>query len=416
MPERDGTYWDRQEVRSPVDREVAIFGALPGLIRHAMDNASFYASRFERIDPDTINSREMLNRLPVIRKQDLPFRGQPERSLSQLIATPMARLSRMHVSPGPIYSPEGNRSDYWRFARAFYAAGFRPGQAVHNAFPYHLVPAGFMADAGARALGCPVVPAGDGPLDSQFDAIEDIRPVGFAGKPSTLIHLLQRARAENRDHSSISRALVSGETFFEAKRAYLRNDFGIDAYQCYATSDTGLIGYETEARSGLLVDESMIVEIVEPGGTAPVGDGEAGEIVVTVFNPDYPLIRFATGDLSSILHGESPCGRTNMRLAGWLGRVAEITAFNGVTLYPQTVIESANRHNVIGSIRLFVANHGLRLELEATDRDADLEARLATTLRDLAGLCSATRIDVVYRQPGELGQGSRLIEDQRQAD
>ncbi|MEO1017658.1 MAG: phenylacetate--CoA ligase family protein, partial [Pseudomonadota bacterium] len=212
------------------------------------------------------------------------------------------------------------------------------------------------------------------------------------------------------------RALVSGETFFDAKRAFLENRFGLQAFECYATSDTGLIGYESEARAGLLVDESLIVELVEPGGTRPVGHGEIGEVVVTAFNPDYPLIRYATGDLSSLLHGESPCGRTNMRLAGWSGRVAELTEYRGIKLQPRAVIEAANRHDLVGPLCLFVTRAGLSFEYEAPEVNPDIEPRIEATLRALAGLSSETDLVVRNRPAGELDGNAKLIEDQREAE
>ena len=271
-----------------------------------------------------------------------------------LNATPLAQLAKVFVSPGPIFDPEGNRPDYWRFARAMHAAGLRRGDLVHNAFSYHLTPAGSVIESAARALGCPVIPAGTGQTEQQLKVIEQLRPVAYAGTPSFLKILLERARALGIDLSCLTKAVVTGEAFPRALADELRDTHGIDAYQSYGTADLGLVAYETPAREGLVVDEGVLVEIVRPGTGEPVPTGEVGELLVTTFNPDYPLIRFATGDLSAIMPGQSPCGRTNRRVRGWLGRADQTTKVKGLFVYPSQVAEVTRRHPEVGRVRLVV--------------------------------------------------------------
>ncbi len=324
MAENGRTYFDRQEVRDPVERERSIFHALPGLIRHAIDNAPFFREHLAGLEPDTVTSRAQLAVIPLVRKAMLEARQQEQLPFGGLAATATGRLAHLYGSPGPLYGLEGSRSDYWRFARAMYAAGFRRGEIVLNAFDYHLVPDGFMADFGARALGCPVIPAGTAEIDRQVRVIADLAPVAYVGRLSTLEALLARARALDSPMTSLQKALLAGDAD-DASISRLASAHGIDAFRCYATAELGLVAYETAARDGLIVDESMIVEIVDPETGEPLGMapndtgpspvGPTGEVVVTAFNPDYPLIRFATGDLAALLGGESPCGRTNMRLA-----------------------------------------------------------------------------------------------------
>jgi phenylacetate-CoA ligase len=318
MPENGGVYYDRQEVRNPAEREQALFHALPGLLRHALDNAPHLARTLAGIDPDQIADRRALATLPVLGRSELRDLQRTELPFGGLAATPRGRLARIFASPGPIYDLEGARLDYWRVARAMFAAGFRPGELVHNGFSYHLVPDGSMAEAGARALGCPVIPAGNADPELQARVIADLSPVAYAGPSALLMELLTKVRELGGGNGSLKKALVpAGEPPADLNR--LAGELGIALYRCYASADLGLIAYETSARNGLVVDESVIVEIVRPGTGEPVPPGEAGEVVVTAFNPDYPLIRFATGELAAELSGESACGRTNMRLKGPLG-------------------------------------------------------------------------------------------------
>lgn len=412
MPERSDTYYDRQEVRDPAEREEGIVNALPGLIRHALDNAPWYRGHLGPIDPDAVCSRAALAALPVLRKADLVDIQRQALPFGGLNATTVGRLARIFASPGPIYDPEGARPDYWRFARGLYAAGFRQGDIVHNSFSYHLTPAGMMVERGARALGCPVVPGGTGPTELQLRAIADIRPQAYAGTPSFLLSLLERGREQGLDTGSVTKAVVSGEAFPAATRDRLRGEFGLDAFQVYATADAGLIAYETGAREGLVLDEALILEIVRPGTGEPVPAGEVGEVVVTVFNPDYPLIRFATGDLSAVLTGESPCGRTNMRIRGWMGRADQTTKVRGMFVHPRQVHEIARRHGRERA-RLVVGHEAgqdvMQLLVEVEGGSDGLAAALAETARALTGL----RAEVALVAPGSLPNDGVVIEDRR---
>jgi phenylacetate-CoA ligase len=413
MPESGATYYDRQEVRNAADRERSMFHALPGLLRHAIDNSPYYAEALKGLDPDRVTDRAALAGLPVLRKSDLPARQQAALPFGGLNATPLGRLSRIFASPGPIYDPEGPRIDYWRFARALFAAGFRPGDIVHNTFSYHLTPGGAMAESGARALGCPVVPAGTGQSELQLRLIQDLRPSAYTGTPSFLLHLLEKARELGLDTGSLRKAVVSGEAFAAATRERLRTEHGIEAHQLYGTADVGLIAYETSARDGLVVDEAILLEIVAPGTGEPVPPGEVGEIVVSVFNPDYPLIRFATGDLSAVLPGESPCGRTNVRIRGWLGRADQVTKIRGQFVHPHQIGEVARRHPEIGRARLVVsgAAGGDRMVLccECAEAAPALAERIAETVRGVTGL----RAEVELLAPGSLAGDGKVIDDRR---
>ena len=414
MPESAETYYDRQEVRSPAEREAALFHALPGLLRHALDNAPFYRTHLGDIDPAAFTSREALARLPVLRKEELPELQERDPPFGGLAATPFGRLGRVFASPGPIFEPQGNRGDYWRMARAMFAAGFRRGDLVHNTFAYHLTPAGFMIDSGARALRCPVFPGGTGQTELQLKAISHLRPVAYAGTPSFLGILLERAAETGLAPLSFTKALVSGEAFPPSLRDRFAEAHGIDAYQCYATADAGLIAYESPAREGLIVDEAVLLEIVRPGGDQPLPEGEVGEVVVTVFNPDYPLIRFGTGDLSALLPGPSPCGRTNLRIRGWMGRADQTTKVRGMFVHPRQVHEIAGRFAAVVKARLEVRDAGgrdrmvLRCET-AEPADEGLRTAIAEAVRAVTGL----RGEVELVAPGTLPNDGKVIDDQR---
>lgn len=416
MPETGASFFDRQEVRNAVDRERSIFHALPGLLRHAIDNSPHYASVLKGVEPDEVSDRAALARIPVLRKATLHELQGGSPPFGGLTATPITRLARIFASPGPIYDPEGARLDYWRFARAMFAAGFRPGDVVHNAFSYHLTPGGAMAESGARALGCPVIPAGTGQTELQLQVIQDLRPTAYVGTPSYLLTLLDSAVRLGLATGSLRKALVSGEALTAAARERLGSEFKIDAYQLYATADLGLVAYETVAREGLVIDEAVIVEIVEPGGDRPVAEGEVGEIVVTTFNPDYPLIRFGTGDLSAVLPGESPCGRTNMRLRGWLGRADQSTKVRGQFVHPHQIAEIARRHPELARVRLEVSrangHDAMRLRAEIQGTAPGLADRIADTVRAVTGLRGEVELLAIGALPGD----GKVIDDRRAAD
>jgi len=414
MPETKGVFYDRLEVRSAADRETSLLTALPGFLNQAIENAPAVAEQLDGMDLTTVNNFEALATLPVIRKSDLIEKQQASLPFGGLNGTSIDRLAKIFVSPGPIYDPEGTRPDYWRFARAMFAAGFRPGDLVHNTFAYHLTPAGSMAESGARALGCPVIAAGTGQTEKQVQVIAQLRPDAYVGTPSFLKILLEKARDEELDVTSIKKALVSGEAFPPALANELEQNHGIAAFQCYATADAGLIAYETKARDGLVIDEEVIVEVVRPGTGDPVSEGEVGEVVVTVFNPDYPLIRFATGDLSLMMPGPSPCGRTNRRLKGWMGRADQTTKVKGMFVHPRQIADIVQRHDEIAKARLVVTSSNsldvMTLECEVMDGTPALGEAVAENLKAVTGLNGAVHLVA----PGTLANDGKVIDDQRE--
>jgi phenylacetate-coenzyme A ligase PaaK-like adenylate-forming protein len=416
MANIDDRFYDSLEVRDAAHRDRALLTALPGLLRHAIENAPGIAEHLAGVDPDGLTSFAALTELPVLHKSDLIERQRSLPPFAGLTATPLDRIAKLFASPGPIFEPEGARPDYWRFARAMYAAGFRAGDVVHNTFAYHLTPGGSMMESGARALGCPVIPAGTGQTELQLQVIDRLRPSAFAGTPSFLRSLLEHGRSEGMQIDCFRHALVSGEAFSPAFALELRDGFGVDAYQCYATSDIGLIAYETPAREGLVIDEGVLVEVVRPGTGQPVPAGEVGELVVTTFNPDYPLIRFATGDLSAIMPGLSPCGRTNRRLRGWLGRADQSTKVKGLFVHPSQVATVAGRHGEVGRTRLVVERienrDRMTLYCEAEQQGDGLAGAIERSLKAITGL----RGIVTLVGPGELANDGRVIDDRRALD
>ncbi|MGF1475638.1 MAG: phenylacetate--CoA ligase family protein [Geminicoccaceae bacterium] len=410
---RVGEYYDRQEVRDAPSRRAQVFNALPGLVRHAIDNAPAIAERLSGVDPTEINTSEALARLPVLRKADLMARQRANLPFGGLVATPNHRLAKLFCSPGPIYDPESPRIDYWRLARAMFAAQFRHGDLIHNAFSYHLTPAGSMVEGAARALACPVIPAGTGQTERQVQIIHELKPTAYAGTPSFLSILLERAAADGLDSSSITKALVSGEAFPPTLRDELRHEHGIEAFECYATADVGLIGYETSAREGLVVDEAVLLEIVRPGTDDPVPEGEVGEVVVTTFNPDYPLIRYGTGDLSMVMAGESPCGRTNVRIKGWMGRADQSAKVRGMFVHPSQMREITVKHSEIRRLRLEVSRDAdqdaLVLKVETPFQDARLGEAISSSMRAVTGLRSEVELVACDSLPND----GKVIDDKR---
>jgi phenylacetate-CoA ligase len=321
-------------------------------------------------------------------------------------------MPRIYASPGTIYEPEGSTRDYWRVGRAMFAAGFRSGDLVHNAFSYHMTPGAFIMESGAHAVGCTVFPAGVGQTEQQLQAIAELRPDAYAGTPSFLRILLEKAAESGSDISSLRKGMVGGEAFPPSLRDWC-TERGLDVYQSYATADLGLVAYETQARQGMVVDEGVIVEIVRPGTGDPVAAGEVGEVVVTTLNPGYPLIRFGTGDLSAVLPGEDPTGRTNMRIKGWLGRADQTTKIRGMFVHPGQVADIARRFPEIVKARLVVsgemANDVMTLKVEAASAPTGLDARIGDAVRDVTKL----RADVQVVAPGSLPNDGKVIEDAR---
>ncbi|WP_332672996.1 phenylacetate--CoA ligase family protein [Aromatoleum sp.] len=405
-------YYDARETRDPAERERELVARLPALIAHAKANAPGFTKLLEDVDPAAVASREALARLPVTRKSELLERQKAARPFGGFAAVRWgAGVRRVFASPGPLYEPEGARPDYYRLARALYAAGFREGDLVHNTFSYHMTPAGSMMETAAHALGCTVFPAGVGQTEQQLAAIADLRPNAYVGTPSFLRILLDKA-GEAGVATSFTKAFVSGEAFPPS----LRDAFaagGIDAFQAYATADIGLIAYETPARDGLVIEEDVIVEIVRPGTGDPVADGEVGEVVVTTFNPDYPLIRFGTGDLSAVMPGRSPCGRTNARIRGWMGRADQTTKVKGMFVHPGQIAEVVRRHPEVKRARLVVDNPDLvdrmTLHCEVGEGGSGLDAAVASSVRELTKL----RGDVILCAPGTLANDGKVIDDVR---
>jgi phenylacetate-CoA ligase len=406
-------FYDKLETRDPELRERELFAALPNQIAHAKSRTSFFANVLREIDAKAVTSLSALARLPVIRKSELHQLQRENPPFGGLVAVPPAKLAKIFVSPGPIYDPEGRGSDFWRTARALFAAGFREGDIVQNCFSYHLTPAGSMFETGLMKLGCAVVPAGVGQTDIQAATMSCLGVTGYVGTPSFLKLILGRAEALGNDVRFLRKALVSGEAFLAAQKQVFEAH-GVHAYQAYGTADLGIIAYETSAREGLVVDEGVIVEIVRPVTGDPVPEGEVGEVVVTTFNPDYPLIRFATGDLSAFLPGRSPCGRTNVRIRGWMGRADQTAKVRGMFVHPHQVAEVAKLFPAIRRACLRIDNPGgedrLRLfcVLDGDDSGA-LRDRIALAIREVMKL----RSEVEFVAPEALPNDGMVIEDAR---
>ncbi|HEX7327207.1 MAG TPA: AMP-binding protein [Casimicrobiaceae bacterium] len=409
-------HYDALETRAPALREREQLAQLRRQLAHARANSPAFAQRLAGIDPEAIDSRAALARLPVLRKSDLVALQKAKRPFGGLDARSDGGVRRIFASPGPIYEPEGPGPDHWRFARALFAAGFRPGELIHNCFAYHFTPAGSMIETGAHALGCTVFPGGTGQTEQQVAAIADLEPAGYVGTPSFLRIILERADELGVALPSLTRALVSGEPFPPS----LRDAFaarGIHGYQAYATADVGVIAYETAAREGLVVDEGVLVEIVAPGTGDPVAPGEVGEVVVTpLANSVYPLIRFGTGDLSAVLPGPSPCGRTGLRIRGWLGRADQATKVKGMFVHPGQVAAIVKRHPEVQRARLIVDNPGgsdrMILHVEATGMAPDLASAIVESIREVTKL----RGEVTFRAIDELPNDGKVIDDLRKLE
>jgi|SRR5579859_567853 len=404
-------YYDALETRPPEEREAALMAALPGHIAYAQARTPGFARILAGVDAAAVTSRAALAALPVVRKSDLIEAQKAAAPFAGLNATAPGRLARLFQSPGPIYDPEGRGPDWWRFARALHAAGFRVGEIVHNCFSYHMTPAGSMVETGAHALGCAVFPAGVGQTEQQVRAIAAIGPSGYAGTPSFLGLILDKAAELGVPVPSLTKGLVSGEAFPETARARFA-EAGIAVLQCYATADLGLVAYETRPRGGLVLDEGVLVEIVRPGTGDPVADGEVGEVVVTSFNPDYPLIRFATGDLSQFLDGDSPCGRTNRRLKGWLGRADQTTKVKGMFVHPGQVADIVRRHRQIVRARLVVEHDGRGDRMTLLCEGAADAAAIAA-IEDTIQAVTKLRGTVRFVASGSLANDGKVIDDLR---
>ena len=410
-------YFDALETRTPAEREAALMAALPRQIAHAQAHSAAMGEILAGFDAAAITSRAALAQLPVTRKSELLARQQASRAAGRDAFGGFsairygAAMPRLYASPGPIYEPEGTGRDYWRAARAMFAAGFRAGDLAHNAFSYHMTPGAFIMESGAHAVGCTVFPAGTGQTEQQLQAIAELKPQAYLGTPSFLRILVEKAQEGGVDIGSLNKGLVGGEAFPPSLRDWF-TERGMAIYQSYATADVGLIAYETASREGLVLDEGVIVEIVRPGTGDPVGEGEVGEIVVTVLGPDYPLIRFGTGDLSAVLPGACPTGRTNTRIKGWLGRADQTTKIRGMFVHPGQVAEIVKRFPEVSRARLVVsgemANDQMKLLVESAAAQG-LSERVAEVVRDVTKL----RGDVEVVAPGSLPNDGKVIEDAR---
>ena len=412
-------YFDALETRDSLAREAALMAALPGQVAHAQKSSAAFAAMLKDVNPAVVTSRAALAQLPVIRKHELLEYQQAARSAGGDVFGGFSavgfgsQMPRVFASPGPIYEPEGAAKDYWRMARAMFAAGFRPGELIHNCFSYHFVPAGSMMESGAHALGCTVFAGGTGQTEQQVQAMAELQPAGYIGTPSFLKIIVEKAAAMGVALPSVTKAMFGGEAFPPSLRDWFA-ERGIAGYQCYATADLGSIAYETPAREGLVLDERVILEIVRPGTGDPVSEGEVGEVVVTTLNPDYPLIRFGTGDLSAILPGTCSTGRTNTRIKGWMGRADQTTKIRGMFVHPGQVADIIKRFPEVARARLVVtgemANDVMTLKVETACGGPDaLAAKVGEAIRDVTKL----RGHVEFLLPGTLPNDGKVIEDAR---
>ena len=412
-------FFDALETREPAVRETALLAALPLQVAHAKLASPAFAEILKDVNPAAVTSRAALADLPVTRKHELLALQLSSRSRGASVFGGFStagfgvNLPRVFASPGPIYEPEGTARDYWRMARAIFAAGFRPGELIHNSFSYHFVPAGSMMETGAHALGCTVFPGGTGQTEQQVQAMAELKPAGYIGTPSFLKIIVEKAADMGVALPSLTKAMFGGEAFPPSLRDWFTKR-GIAGYQCYATADMGSIAYETSAREGLVLDEGVILEIVRPGTGDPVAEGEVGEVVVTTLNPIYPLIRFGTGDLSAVLPGNCPSGRTNVRIKGWMGRADQTTKIRGMFVHPGQVNTIAKRFPEITKARLVVtgemANDQMTLKVETACSGPDsLAVKVMEAIRDVTKLRG--QVEVVL--PGSLPNDGKVIEDAR---
>lgn len=405
-------FYDTLETRSADQRESALFSQVPEIISHAQKTAPGWGDHLDGVNPARVTSREALGKLPVLRKEDLKEAQLASPPFGGFVSGEPESMGRIFMSPGPIFEPQGTTEDPWRGARSLYAAGFRPGDIVHNSFAYHLTPGGFILDTAARALGCAVIPAGIGNTDVQVDAIEAIKPSAFTGTPDFLKVLLDKANELGKDASSIKRAVVGGGALFPALRAEYA-DRGVAVLQNYATADVGVIAYESAAQEGMILEEGCILEIVRPGTNEVVTEGEVGEVVVTTFNTTYPMIRFGTGDLSAILPGASPCGRTNTRIKGWMGRADQTTKIKGMFVHASQVGEIGKRHPELGKLRVVASRENNRdvmvLKAESSACSDAFVSAVEQTLKDITKISG----NVELVASGELPNDGLVIADER---
>jgi phenylacetate-coenzyme A ligase PaaK-like adenylate-forming protein len=404
-------HYDSLESRPPILRDSEECAVLPKIVAHAMV-APGWAKHLAGVNAHAVNSRAALAKLPVLHKSDVAALQKAMPPFGGLNVTPPGKARRLLMSPGPLFEPEGEGKDHYGTARALFAAGFRAGDIVHNSFSYHLTPGAYILESGAEALGCAVIPGGVGNTEQQLEAIAHYKPNGYVGTGDFLKILLDTAAKAGKDASSIKRGLASGAALPASLRGELKSR-GVAVLQCYATAELGVIAYESEAMEGMIVNETVIVEIVRPGTGDPVPEGEVGEVVVTSFNPDYPMIRLGTGDLSAILPGLSPCGRTNMRIKGWMGRADQTAKVKGMFVHPKQVAEVGARHADLKRLRLVVGRDNeqdtMILMAECAAPDASLRAAVAASLQAVTKLKGAVKLVA----PGTLPNDGKVIADER---
>jgi phenylacetate-coenzyme A ligase PaaK-like adenylate-forming protein len=404
-------HYDSLETRPLAEREAELFSRLPAILRKAMETPG-YAAHLRGIDPAAITSRTALATLPILRKSQLPALHKAAPPFGGFVSKPASAFARLYTSPGPIFEPEATHADPWRGVRTLFAAGFRPGDVVLNTFSYHLTPGGFMFDTAARALGCAVIPAGPGNTEAQLELIEAYRPTGYCGTPDFLKILIDAAIAADRDISSIKRAVVSGAAFPPSLQKEIKSH-GMEAYQAFGTADLGMIAYETSARDGMVVNEDILLEIVRPGTGEPVARGDVGEIVVTTLDPDHAWIRLAIGDLTAELPAASPCGRTNLRIKGWMGRADQTTKVKGMFVRPEQIAEIGKRHPEFGRLRLVVMRDNeqdvMVLRCECATPGEALREVVTSSLRAVTKLAGSVELVA----PGTLPNDGKVIADER---
>ncbi len=410
---RTGNFYDALETREASQRLADQISELQTQIAHAKANSSYFGELLKDVDPTSVTSLDELAKLPVTRKSDLVGQQKAEPPLGGLNGASLSDMSNVFMSPGPIFEPAQDVKDYFRMGRAMWAAGFRPGDLVYNTFSYHMTPAGHMMESGARAVGCPVFPAGIGNTEMQLQAIETLKPKAYVGTPSFLKILLEKGKEVGADMSSLKVASVGGEALPPSLRQQLK-DMGMQTViQSYGTADLGLIAYETDAMEGMTIDEGIIVEIVRPGTGDPVEHGEVGEVVVTTFNKTYPLIRFGTGDMSAFLPDGSSCGRTGPRIKGWMGRADQTAKIKGMFVHPGSVVDVQKRHAEIKKVRLVVSSTDnvdqMTLQCEVSDGTDSLKSAIAASVQSLCKLKGA----VEFVSVGSLANDGKVIDDQR---
>jgi len=408
-------FYDALETRDAETREAELFARLKAQLAHAKAKAPFFAATLADVAPEDISARAALARLPVVRKPDLAKAQREKPPFGGVCTLPMTEIASVFMSPGPIFEPGGDDATYGRFSRALWAAGVRPGDLIYNTFSYHLTPAAQLVELGGRALNCPVFPGGIGNTELQAQSLATLKPRAYCGTPSFLKILVEKADELGLDTSSLAKGLVGAEALLPAVRQALAAR-GIEVSNVYGTADLGLIAYESSAREGMIVDENIILELVEPGGSEPVAEGELGEVVVTTFNPVYPLIRFGTGDLSAVLPGASPCGRTNTRIRGWMGRADQSAKVRGMFVHPSNVGDIVRRHPEIAKARLEIGNEGGRdsmlLKVALREPAEGLESAVAASIQAVLKL----RGEVAVVDAASLPDDGKIIDDRRKFD